>query len=63
MNKDEFWKALCEPVEKDCGNCAFNDGKYIQKDATTVRIRSCYAIVGACVLDRGQFSKWKYKCI
>jgi len=29
MNKQEFWKTLCEPAERVCGNCKWEDTLHI----------------------------------
>jgi len=26
MNKEEFWKAMSEPVEKNCNTCVYGNG-------------------------------------
>lgn len=41
MNKEEFWKAMKMPAEKNCGNCKRNNHGAYDQPTACMRLTCC----------------------
>jgi len=64
MNKQEFWKTLCEPAERVCGNCKWEDTLHIiGRDADYNDLDVCDRCTRCGMVDQRQAGgndKWEW---